>query len=595
MEGWKGKILSMAGRAELIRSVINPMLLHSFHVYAWPKMLLDKVQRWIRNFLWSGDILLQKLVTVSWSIVSSSKESGGLGIRHIHSINKAALLKSMWEVLHSNSAWSKLVISKYDIKQTKASHTYKISSIWPGLRRALTDIDLHSRWIIGNGFKVNIWENVWLQSELIPKNNANLSHRSSVDSLIEEKKWKIPPWFRHQYPYLINSIQQITLPEENRSDILIWPYSKKGNISFKDAFNHYHPSATVQWTKHLWKPFISPRISTLYWKIMHNKLPTQENLQKRGMIFVPRCEICKKNTDSIHHVFIECPLATQLWRWIWFVFKISSPHPNYVSSLWECIGNQNLSKQVFNLWVGACQVALYSIWGIRNNVIFRAAKPLVAATLNYIKCWLQDLAAIVPGHMNNCIEDLSILNSIGVTGVPPSCPKIIEVIWTPPHFSWHKANTDGLAFGSPGRAAIGGIFRNYRGFSKGAFSKFIGIHNAFEAELLAFMQAIEIAWEKNWRKLWVEMDSKAVVNCVMDHQFKPPWCVLTQWANCKAKMSQMQLHITHIYREGNQVADYLSKMGIHFNLLQWWPSFPPRIGHLLGHDYASMPSYRFNN
>lgn len=62
MEGWVGRLMSMAGRAELIKSVIIPMFLHSFHVYAWPKMLLDTVQKWMRNILWSGDILVHKTV-----------------------------------------------------------------------------------------------------------------------------------------------------------------------------------------------------------------------------------------------------------------------------------------------------------------------------------------------------------------------------------------------------------------------------------------------------------------------------------------------------------------------------------------------------
>ena len=55
----------------------------------------------------------------------------------------------------------------------------------------------------------------------------------------------------------------------------------------------------------------------------------------------------------------------------------------------------------------------------------------------------------------------------------------------------------------------------------------------------------------------------------------------------------MQTHFTHIFREGNQVADFLSKMGMKFANLQWWDSFPQQVSNLLGNDYAAQPNYRF--
>ena len=102
--------------------------------------------------------------------------------------------------------------------------------------------------------------------------------------------------------------------------------------------------------------------------------------------------------------------------------------------------------------------------------------------------------------MNHCIQDFNILQNIGVAGSFSHSPKIIEVMWIP-LFSWTKVNTYGMALGSPGKSVVGGIFRTYRGFSKGDFCRFVGNHTAFKAELLAFIQAINIAWAKIWTKL----------------------------------------------------------------------------------------------
>lgn len=60
--GWKGKLLSMAGRVQLVHSVFQAMLLHSFAVYKWPVSLLNSLMTHARNFIWSGDLDSRKLL-----------------------------------------------------------------------------------------------------------------------------------------------------------------------------------------------------------------------------------------------------------------------------------------------------------------------------------------------------------------------------------------------------------------------------------------------------------------------------------------------------------------------------------------------------
>lgn len=44
----------MAGRLQLVKSVIFPMQLYSFMLYVWPSSLLKEIQVCIKNFIWSG-------------------------------------------------------------------------------------------------------------------------------------------------------------------------------------------------------------------------------------------------------------------------------------------------------------------------------------------------------------------------------------------------------------------------------------------------------------------------------------------------------------------------------------------------------------
>jgi len=57
---WKASLLSIAGRVQLVKSVIQSMLIHSISVYSWPSALLKQIESWIRNFIWSGDFSKKK-------------------------------------------------------------------------------------------------------------------------------------------------------------------------------------------------------------------------------------------------------------------------------------------------------------------------------------------------------------------------------------------------------------------------------------------------------------------------------------------------------------------------------------------------------
>ncbi|KAK9291834.1 hypothetical protein L1049_019784 [Liquidambar formosana] len=87
------------------------------------------------------------------------------------------------------------------------------------------------------------------------------------------------------------------------------------------------------------------------------------------------------------------------------------------------------------------------------------------------------------GTMRYLVDDISVLHSFWVKGVPRKIPAITLVRWHPHSPSWIKLNTDGLAKGNPGPTASRGVFRNCRGFVKGAFGVSIGTPSAFFVEL----------------------------------------------------------------------------------------------------------------
>ena len=48
---WKGVLLSITGRVQLVKSIVHSMLVYSFHIYRWPICLVKMLDHWIIFFV----------------------------------------------------------------------------------------------------------------------------------------------------------------------------------------------------------------------------------------------------------------------------------------------------------------------------------------------------------------------------------------------------------------------------------------------------------------------------------------------------------------------------------------------------------------
>lgn len=126
LEGWKGKLLSMAGRVQLVQSVVQSLLLYSLSICKWPSSLLKLLNVWCRNFIWSGDCNIRKRVTLSWDKVCVPKSEGVLGLRDFRILNKAALLNLSWKILTTTTPWSSFFKARYNLSSSSFSTRYNI-------------------------------------------------------------------------------------------------------------------------------------------------------------------------------------------------------------------------------------------------------------------------------------------------------------------------------------------------------------------------------------------------------------------------------------------------------------------------------------
>lgn len=103
---WTARHLSFAGRLQLLKSVIYSTINFWASIFILPNQCLHKLEQLCNAFLWSGAPNSARGAKISWDIVCSSKESGGLGLKRLSSWNKVLALKLIWLLFTaSGSLW----------------------------------------------------------------------------------------------------------------------------------------------------------------------------------------------------------------------------------------------------------------------------------------------------------------------------------------------------------------------------------------------------------------------------------------------------------------------------------------------------------
>ncbi|KAL2457503.1 Uncharacterized protein Adt_46351 [Abeliophyllum distichum] len=171
-------------------------------------------------------------------------------------------------------------------------------------------------------------------------------------------------------------------------------------------------------------------------------------------------------------------------------------------------------------------------------------------------------------------------------------PYHVAVTWRKSKEGWYKLNTDG-ALKECGQAARGGVIRNQLGKISWGFYDFYGTCSILEAELKAVATGLRLCWQKNINKVWVEVDSKAaMLLCIQ--QDKGPWEVQYILESIHQSVNKMETQFSHIWREGNKVADWFANRGYNekcFKMLQG-SELQGVVRGLIRMDKMSMASIR---
>jgi ribonuclease HI len=211
-----------------------------------------------------------------------------------------------------------------------------------------------------------------------------------------------------------------------------------------------------------------------------------------------------------------------------------------------------------------------TLWFVRNQARFN----------NKILPWNSATAMIISNtsltgnntakSSSSSIRDFTFLNLFSISIHQPKESYLLEVYWQPPLIDWLKCNIDGAAVGCPGSASCGGVFRNHSADFILGFAEPLGLTTSYFAELCGAMRAIEIAFQNNWHNIWIKTDSTLVASAFQSPNRTVPWVLRNRWKNVLHMVDSMNCIVTHIFREGNQVADLIANHGLNLASIVYW-------------------------
>ncbi|KAK9991626.1 hypothetical protein SO802_026611 [Lithocarpus litseifolius] len=206
----------------------------------------------------------------------------------------------------------------------------------------------------------------------------------------------------------------------------------------------------------------------------------------------------------------------------------------------NCIDEMNATVKGIP-WKVLFPMGLWHLWTHRNNFLFRTG-------------------TVDSQEWRKCIQNSVEFFSIGIITKTRQLKTIVPVGWEKPPRGWLKLNSDGSAMRNPERAGGGGLIRDHDGNWLKGYARGIGYTNSALAELWALRDGLMLAKEMRIQQLIIELDALSVVilmNNEIENLLMEP--LLTDCRNLLKEFPNKR--VIHAYREANQCADALAKLG----------------------------------
>ncbi|KAL4195151.1 hypothetical protein AMTRI_Chr05g63140 [Amborella trichopoda] len=324
LDFWKPRYLSLGGKVTLLRSCFTNLPVYQMLLNSIPNSVAKKIKKMMRDFLWDG--------------IEFAPQKGGLGIRKIRTFNQALLCKWWWRNIHlKNHLWYRVLCAKYGLDKSlmwlEGGRRKTVSPLWKNILSCRQIISGYFRWNVGNGVQVSFWHHKLLGDYPLKSRFLDLfKMMARPDMLVSETierrsqniSWDIFVAFSRlnntllaQWCQLMKLLDKVYI-SQNAKDELIWEIESDGIFLVKSCYNlfvHDRWKWSCTQIAQIRKWPIPHKVQIFIWLAAQDRIPTIDNLIKRGKIIPNVCIFCKDDGEPGAHLFIHCSFTTRFWYW----------------------------------------------------------------------------------------------------------------------------------------------------------------------------------------------------------------------------------------------------------------------------------------
>ncbi|KAL0884326.1 hypothetical protein Bca101_008307 [Brassica carinata] len=381
-QAWSVKLLSFAGRLQLLKTVIFGLVNFWVSAFMLPKGCIAAIESLCARFLWSGNIEKKGIAKVAWSTVCLPKQEGGLGVRSIHVWNQVLGLKFVWLLLsHAPSLWTDWHKDTHLANNSfwTIQPTQNDSWAWKRLLKLRPLALQFSKYVVGNGATTRFWFDPWTPfGQLINYLGAagpralRTRKEAMVADAIVDSTWALPhPRSDKEvelHSYL--STLALLLPSDV-ADVFEWKAANYPMNVFNSqaTWEVLRPRQETQvWHDIVWFKGALPKHAFTMWVANYDRLSTRARLASWGLPIPVSCPLCNTMPETRDHLFLSCRFSNEVWS---NVFTRCGPPLRSFADWSELLSwiRYPHSRRKLLLRKLASQAVVFHLWKQRNNLI----------------------------------------------------------------------------------------------------------------------------------------------------------------------------------------------------------------------------------
>ena len=345
---WQHRYLTLQGKIIVAKTLGVSLLTYCMMNLPMPKELLEVMEDIIYEFIWGG----RRKAKIKRDTLIGEKKDGGLKSPNLHMQNSVWKVKWVERILEQRK-WNTII--RHQLRMfggmeylvncnfNPAKMNINIREFWlevlntfaklNGKSELESPYDIKSQ-IINNNQHILIGGKSFYKQKLVDSNidiiQDWITWNNKIESY-ERMKSKCPTLSWIEYLQIKSAIPKVWIANLRQPrvytlerPIMLWDKKEIKTQLIKDRFKT--PTAINKWAERGIKNInwnqqfnilnhlmLEIKIKMFQYKLIHNILYVKDKLKIFNKIENDICSACKKEKETIMHLFIQCPISKQFW------------------------------------------------------------------------------------------------------------------------------------------------------------------------------------------------------------------------------------------------------------------------------------------